>query len=500
MSEGFLHLLGQAAAAEPGRVFARTAEASLTLAALDARSDAMAAALVARGLVPGDRVAAVLPNELDSLALAFGLAKAGLVWVPLNPALVGDGLRHLLDLTRARLVLAQGAASLGAVPPAGFATRIPDPAADFAIGTTSGTTGPPKGVRISHRMLRLAGEGVALAAAAHDGDVMFLWEPLHHIGGVQMLVLPLLRRAVLHLVPRFSASRFWAEVAAAGATHLHYLGGILQILLKQDPHPRERAHALRIAWGAGCPAELWPQVQDRFGVALRECYGMTEASSFSTFNADGVPGSVGRAMPWFDIAILDPGGRALPPGERGEIVVRAKDPLALTRGYLDNPEATARALRGGALHSGDSGSLDAAGNLFFHGRMTDSVRVRGENVSAWEVEAVAAQHPAVADCAMIGVAAEIGEQEIKLFLQPRRGMALDLPAFHAWLAPRLARHQLPRYLALVEDFARTPSQRIRKFALPRTTADGFDAARPAGDYTGAGSPPCAADQAKGSAR
>ncbi|MFC3002494.1 class I adenylate-forming enzyme family protein [Falsiroseomonas tokyonensis] len=478
MAEGFCELLRRAVAVEPDRVFARTSEASLTLAALDAGSDALAQALRARGLARGDRVAAVLPNALDSLVLAYAMAKAGLVWVPLNPALVGDGLRHILALTQPRLIVAEGHASLDELfaeaPASRFDEAPPEPAEDFAICTTSGTTGPPKGVRVSHRMLRLAGEGVMRVADARDGDVFFMWEPLHHIGGAQMLVAPLLKRVVLHLVPRFSASAFWGQVIAAGATHIHYLGGILQILLKQDPAPQERAHRVRIAWGGGCPAELWPQVQARFGVTLRECYGMTEASSFSSFNADGVPGSVGRAMPWFELSIQDAEGRVLPPGARGEIVVHAREPLALTQGYLDNPEATARALRDGALHTGDSGSLDAAGNLFFHGRMTDSVRVRGENVSAWEVEAVAAQHPAVADCAMIGVAAEIGEQEIKLFLQPREGAVLDLAEVSAWLTPRLARYQRPRYLAVVPSFPRTPSQRIQKFALPRGVEGCFD--------------------------
>jgi crotonobetaine/carnitine-CoA ligase len=484
VAEGFLELLRRAVAAEPERVFARDGTASLSLAALDAESDALAHAFRSRGVMRGDRVAAVLPNALTSLPVAYAMAKAGIAWVPLNPQLVGDGLRHVLALTRPKLILSDTPldttaevlplAALEAPVDARFAEPLPGPAEDFAICTTSGTTGPPKGVRVSHRMLRLAGEGVMLVADARDGDVFFMWEPLHHIGGAQMLVAPLLRRVVLHMVPRFSASRFWDEVIAAGATHIHYLGGILQILLKQPPSPKDRAHGVRIAWGGGCPAELWPQVQARFGVSLRECYGMTEASSFSTFNAAGVPGSVGRAMPWFDVSIRDAAGNTLPPGARGEIVVRAHDPLALTQGYLDNPEATAKALRDGALHTGDSGSLDTDKNLFFHGRMTDSVRVRGENVSAWEVEAVAAQHPDVADCAMIGVAAEIGEQEIKLFLQPRDGVALDLAAFSAWLAPRLARHQRPRYLALVEGFARTPSQRIQKFALSVTVQGCFD--------------------------
>src|SRR5207237_9040012 len=108
----------------------------------------------------------------------------------------------------------------------------------------------------------------------------------------------------------------------------------------------------------------------------------------------------------------------------GDTTVRTTLPGPPTRGYLQNPAATARALRDGAFHTGDLGAFDADGNMYFHGRMTDSVRVRGENVTAMEVEQVAAKHPAVEDCAMIGVAADVGEQDIKLFVQRRAGAAL----------------------------------------------------------------------------
>jgi crotonobetaine/carnitine-CoA ligase len=320
-------------------------------------------------------------------------------------------------------------------------------------------------------MLRLAGQGARLVSDVQDGDVLYMWEPLYHIGGSQLIVVPLLRRAMLHMVRRFSASRFWAEVSAAGATHIHFLGGILQILLKQAPSALDRGHGVRIAWGGGCPPDVWEAVQDRFGVQIRECYGMTEASSFTTFNDTGVVGSVGRPVPWFTVELLDEHGVSVPAGARGEIVVRSDDPRRITRGYFRNPEATAKALRNGALHTGDLGSWDSAGNLFFHGRKSDSVRVKGENVSAWEVEHVAAAHPAVEDCAMIGVAADIGEQDIKLFVKPKPGIALDPAELSLWLSERLPPYQNPRYVSLVDDFERTPSLRIMKHRLsPSVTA------------------------------
>lgn len=500
--DGFIKQFVSLAAADGERVFARFEGEVLSFAHLHDHSDRIAAGLRRIGVERGDRVAVMLANSPTALALLFALAKSGAVWVPLNVQLRADGLRYILDHAEPRVVIARadliplirgcGAALAGAtlvaegeaeeaLPLAGliagpdrFDDELPGADALFAISYTSGTTGAPKGVMMSHRMLRLAGEGACLVSDARDGDVLFMWEPLYHIGGSQLIVVPLLRRAVLHMVSRFSAGRFWADVSAAGATHIHFLGGILQILLKQPLSALDRSHRVRIAWGGGCPPDVWQAVQDRFGVQIRECYGMTEASSFTTFNDNGVIGSVGRPVPWFSVELLDAHGAPVSLGERGEIVVRSQEPRAITQGYFRNPEATAKALRDGALHTGDLGAWDSGGNLIFHGRISDSVRVKGENVSAWEVENVAASHPAVEDCAMIGVATDVGEQDIKLFVKPKAGVPLDPATLSRWLTERLAPYQNPRYVSVVGEFERTPSQRIMKHRLTTRRDDCWD--------------------------
>lgn len=506
---GFIDLFLTQAAASPGRIFARFEGEPVTFGDLDRMSAAFAAALAARGLGPGTRVAAMMANSPQTLGVLFGIARAGAIWIPVNARQRGEGLRYVLEHSEPRVIVAdedllpvieasgarvdawilraggEGEGTLAAVlaGPAGAAgpANGPEPAIDpatpFAIMYTSGTTGQPKGVLVTHLMLRLAGESVAQLSLAGPDDVFFVWEPLYHIGGAQTLILPLIRGARLAMVERFSASRFWDQVRAEGATRIHYLGGILQLLLKQPPGPDDRSHPVSIAWGGGCPAEIWHPFEKRFGVQIRECYGMTEASSLTTCNENGTVGSVGRPLPWFTVDLLDESGAPVPQGGKGEIVVRAKLPGAIFPGYFRNPKATAVALKDGALHTGDSGSFDADGNLFFHGRLSDSVRCRGENVSAWEVEHVTASHPAVEDCAIIGVPAEIGEQDIKLFVKPKPGSAIDPAAVLAWLAERLAPYQIPRYLALVEEFERTPSERIIKHKLPRETAGVFDRER-----------------------
>ena len=496
--DGFLPRFLDLAAATPGRIFARIDGRPVTFGELDRRSAAFAGRLTSRGIGSGDRVALMLRNGANALALLFAIARAGAVWVPINARAVGANLSYVLQHAEPGLVIAESdllgsvarcagvapivdVATLAAAPaapcPAPSAPRSAD--APYAIMYTSGTTGRPKGVTVSHRMLRLAGEAVAFVASARDGDVFYLWEPLFHIGGAQMIVLPLLRNVTLVIAERFRARRFWADVKACGATHMHYLGGILQILLAQPPGPLDRAHALRTAWGGGCPREVWRPFAARFGVDIRECYGMTECASITTANIDGPIGSVGRPLAWFDVAVVDDAGTPVAPGARGEIVVRERVAGALTRGYFKDPGATAAAWRGGAFRTGDLGSLDDAGNLHFCGRLSDSVRVRGENVAAAEVESVATGHPAVEACAMIGVAAEVGEAEIKLFVQLQPGATLTPRALSAWLAGKLAPYQRPRYLAFVDGFERTPSQRIIKHALSQRTDDAFDASRAA---------------------
>jgi carnitine-CoA ligase len=502
-ADGFIARFAALARAAPERLFARFEGAPITFGALDRMADGIARGLADRGVGAGDRVAVMLRNSPAALATIFGLAKAGIVWVPVNVQLRGPGLGYILGHAEPRLVIAEadlvdtiraagcalpllihvgGDAAARLEPLLAGAARFgaPAPASDacLAICYTSGTTGDPKGVLLSHQMLRFAGEAVALVSAARTGDVMLLWEPLYHIGGAQLLVLPLIREVSLAMVERFSASRLWQQAQAYGATHLHYLGGILEMLLKQPPGPLDRTHGVRVAWGGGCPAELWRAFETRFGVAIRECYGMTEASSFTTYNDSGTVGAVGKAVPWFTIELRDPAGGRVPSGGRGEIVVRARDPRALFAGYFRNPDATAAALRDGALHTGDLGTIDRDDNLSFLGRMTDSVRCRGENVSAWEVERVASGHPAVEACAMVGVAAAIGEQDIKLFVQPRPGGVLDPAELSAWLAARLAPYQNPRYICIVDGFERTPSQRIMKHRLSRALDDAWDRLAP----------------------
>lgn len=491
--EGFLHLLDARMAEAPDRIYASelTGDGILpyTTGQIVARAGDFAAGLAVRGIGKGARVACMMDTHVDYLCAVLALAQLGAVWVPVGSRLMPANLDYIFAEAGVELIIADAAhgdriAAAGhpGIPvilrdgPLVLPANAPAPPVEvlpsdlLMISFTSGTTGRPKSVPVTHAMMRFSAEAAARAARAEAGAILYVWEPFNHIGGAQMIILPLIRDVTLALTQRFTASGFWDQVRDCGATRIHHLGGILQLLLKQPPSPRDRDHGVTLAWGGGCTAEVWAAFSERFGVDIAECYGMTEASSLTTINDEGLPGYIGRALPWFDVRILAPDGSECPRGTKGEIVVTpiGKGTAALFSGYMNSAAATAEVLRDGRLFTGDQGEMDEEGRVKFHGRLKDTIRVRGENVSAWEVEHVVEQHEAVAGCAVIPVKAEIGEADIKLFIQLAPGRQADGGQIYDWLRTRLPPHQLPRHISFVRAFERTPSQRIMKHILDTT--------------------------------
>lgn len=446
-----------------------------------------------RGLVQGDRVAVMLNNSMGHIALIYALMLSGLVWVPVNTRLRGAGLQHILRHCRPALVISEPAyreeideAGIASERVAELSEGLQDasPAAlrratvkdtdVLCLLYTSGTTGMPKGVMFTHRMMRIATESALIVADVRPGDRLFVWEPFCHIGGAQMLLLPFLQPVMLNVVERFSISRFWSQWRRAGSTHLHYLGGVMDMLSRI---PKEEIPAdvrVQVAWGAGLSADVWRKVVEQFGCRIRECYGMTECSSFATYNAAGSPGVIGKPLPWITAMLCDDEGREVERGQIGEIVLSTDLEGAFFPGYLDNPEATRGARIGNRLHTGDLGRQDENGDFMYVGRRNDSMRVRGENVSAWEVERVFMEHEAVQSCAAVGVSAQIGEQEILLYVQFKDGCALPWQELAQWAHPKLASFQLPRFYKEIDRFELTLSERIRKHLLDKDTAGAWD--------------------------
>lgn len=489
----------------PDHVYLRFEGAELTCDGLVRQVNRIANALLSMGLKPGDRVATMLRNGPAHVSLMLALMRTGIVWVPINYHLRGSSLEFLLEhsdpsllvvMTEFRDLVSEAAparmervllvesdsgiepAILAAAAAAACETAPPvsiGPDDPVCISYTSGTTGVPKGVLMTDRMYRTCAAGMQHILPREKDAVLFMWEPLHHNAGNQVPIYALAEPVTIALHARFSASRFWSQASEAKARYAHYIGGVLQLLLKQPVTPAETAHQVSVAWGGGCPGEIWEQVRARFGVRLHEVWGMTETSSITTANLDGPVGSIGKALPHAEVRIrrIDGSGWT-EPGEPGEMVVKALVKGVLTPGYFRNPEATAALYDGEWLRTGDKAFADADGNIFFLGRIKDSVRRRGENVSAWEVERVLNEHPAVVESAIVGVPTDIGEEDIKAFIRVKPDHRFDPGEFIRWCSDKMAYYQIPRYVETIEAFDVTATKRIRKETLSRATSGCWD--------------------------
>jgi crotonobetaine/carnitine-CoA ligase len=239
----------------------------------------------------------------------------------------------------------------------------------------------------------------------------------------------------------------------------------------------DREHRVRLFYGSPAFApDFLRAFQDRFGIEIIVGFGMTETcygvierlGEPRRANSSGLPRLHPDARFINQVRVADEAGRHLPAGTVGEIII--KNP-ALLPGYWRDEEQTRLALRDGWLHTGDLAWLDADGYLYFVDRKKDVIRRRGENISSQEVEEVIKRHPTVLDCAVIAVPSELGEDEVKAYLTPRPGAAIDPAEIVRWCAEQLAYFKVPRYLEVREEMPRTPSLRVRKDVLRQERAD-----------------------------
>ena len=283
-------------------------------------------------------------------------------------------------------------------------------------------------------------------------------------------------RAVL--CPRFSASEWLVQARRVGATITNLLGVMMDFLFRQPAPAGDREHRLRVVLGQPAPAAIAEAFRERFGLErVLEYYGMTEIGIVTMMPWDGVrPGSCGIAVSeWFDLRIADPEtDEERPPGEVGELLVRPKAPWAFNQGYWAMADKTLEALRNVWYHTGDALRRDADGYYYFVDRMRDVIRRRAENIASFDIETVVATHPAVMECAAVAVPAEFagGEDEIKACLVLREGMALAPEEFLGWCEERLPYFAVPRYVEVVPELPKTPSNKIQKYRLREAGVSG----------------------------
>ena len=298
---------------------------------------------------------------------------------------------------------------------------------------TSGTTGNPKGVMVTHRMYAAAGQGFRHWTQATADDRFFTCLPFYHANIQYYSTMGALASgATLVIVDRFSASRFWGQVREARATVVNFIGMMMPVLAKNDPQPDDADNTVRLFYGSpSFPPKFLEEFQERFATDIIVGFGMTETcyGSIEGIREERRSGSSGRARqhpdPRFEntIRIADAEtGTHVGPNTVGEITI--KNP-ALMPGYWRNEEQNRETLRDGWLYTGDLGWLDEDGFLYFVDRKKDIIRRRGENISSQEVENVIKANPSVLDAAVVAVPSELGEDEVKAYVTPREGATVD---------------------------------------------------------------------------
>lgn len=483
-----------------GQEFLRISGESFSYGKALAMVESAARGLRELGVTPGDRVGLMSPNHPEAVWTWLGANAIGAVDVPFNCAArgrllaytVGDAEPRVLVGTEDCLaILAETIAydpevvvCIGKHASRPFGDRAPQ--IDFkellalgsaASGTldvsrhgdtatimyTSGTTGPSKGVMLPQRYYTAQASQLLKVLELRPEDTCYCVQPLAHIDARIYVAATIQAGNTMALGSRFSVSRFWEEVRAHDAAVLSLIGTMLWMLYKRAPRPDDADQPARIAICSATPVGIMRDFETRFGIEVSEGYGMTE-SVLITASPPGktVPGRIGRPSADLEVRLVDDDDQPVEPGTIGELVFRPKKAFSVMQGYWRRPAETVEAWRNLWFHSGDLIREDPDGLLEYIGRKKDSIRRRGENVSAWEVEQAVTAHPGVLAAAAIGVPAEVGEEDVAILVETVPGSAPGPVELIEFVSTDLPSFAVPRYIEFVKSLPRTPSERIEK--------------------------------------
>ncbi len=475
----------------------------LTFAEMNARCNRVANAFLAAGVVPGDRVALLLMNCAEFLETFFALAKIGAVAVPLNWRLVPDELEFILADSGCNWLIFSGefldnAAELRSrggktdiahwlqvvshdeevAPFARSFADFRDAASDHepALGAaeddmlyimyTSGTTGLPKGVVHTHHTSIWGCLTIAATIYYREADRFLSPLPMFHVGALTPLSVGVYRGVTSVVMRSFDPARAWELIESERVTIGIAVPAMLNFMLQVPDHARFDRSALRWCMSGAAPVpESLIQAYADIGIEIHQVYGLTEscgpACLIDAENALKKIGSTGKAFFHTEVKVVDGEGRECPPDTPGEILVRGDHVM---REYWNRPEATAEAIVGGWLHTGDVARMDAEGFVYIEDRIKDMIISGGENVYPAEIEKVLEAHPGVLEAGVIGQPSEAwGESPCAVVV--KRDDALTETDVMEFCLGRLARFKQPKEVVFVDDLPRNPSGKILKRIL-----------------------------------
>lgn len=511
-------LLRSQAAERTDSDFVTVGNVTYSFGSLNRTADAVARGLSVLGVATGDRVAIICPNRPEILELMFACARLGAVQVPLNTYLRGAFLEHqlvdsgastlvtdneglraveplLAALSQLRRIVLIDPLSTGVSSESVEISRYGDIKVDttpdgellpmvttaghlMSILYTSGTTGMPKGCMLTHGYYLRSGTATAEALEVTESDRLVTAFQLFHASAQLMVVASALVRGVPALVLEdFRASTFLSDATAFGATVGLGVGAMGIALLSRPSDPSDLNSSLRTIMWIPFEENAQLEFEERFGIrAWAECYGQTECvpMSYHPANVSGRRASGGRAAPDIELRVVDEGDQPVSAGETGEIVIRPRAANCMFRGYWQKADATADTFRNLWHHTGDLGRLDEEDYLYFVDRKKDSIRRRGENVSAFEVETAIVRHENIMAVAAHGVPSSMSEDDVKVWLVLRPGANVsgeeELFEFFRSALPYFA---VPRFVEFVDELPTNAMGRVMKDVLrERGNGDG----------------------------
>jgi carnitine-CoA ligase len=444
----------------------------------------------------GDRVLVTARNTPEYLFAWFALMECGAVQVPINPVSTEAEIAGFVAQVEPALVITDTALEplFGSRPDRpstididelftitsdgrGPVSLEPD---DVAVMIpTSGTTGRSKLVMQTHRAYVMAGEGFPFWMRLGPDDRLMTSLPLFHINAPAYSTLgSVAARASLVLLPGFSASTFIDDARRYGATEFNSIGAMLEILMRQPPRADDADNPLRLCYTGPSPErERHEEIERRFGLEVVCGYALSESPYGLIWPHGSRPyGTLGAARQHPTLGHVND-ARVHQADEHGVGELELRNP-AIMRGYYEMPAETAAVVVDGWLRTGDLVTPNEDGTFTFVGRKKEVIRRRGENLSPTEVEAVLEQHVDVAEAAVIGVASDLSEEDVKAFVVPVDDRTIDIAALDGFARGRLARFKVPRYYEVVANLPHTPTGRLAKHRLPsERTADEVDLER-----------------------
>ena len=482
----------------------------LTWAALRERVEALAAALAALGVGPGDRVAVLLYNCPEFLEAYFAISHLGAIIVPLNFRLASAEFAYILGNAGASVLITEAAfhPAIGPVQgelpglahvlctgddvPAGWRSfeeavegargrRVPPAPADLSdvqrIMYTSGTTSRPKGVMITHGNVYWKNAAHVMDLNLTAADRTLIPGPLYHVGGLDLPATGVLGiGGSVVILPKFDAERVLAAVHEERVTNVWLAPTMIAQVLSRKDISRYDLASLRIIIDGGEKMPI-PLIEELLrvmpGCGFYDAYGLTETVSGDTFlpPADAVrkTGSVGLPTHHLRVRIVDEDRRDVPPDELGEIILRGPKVFS---GYWENPEASEAVLVDGWFHTGDIGRMDPEGYLYIVDRKKDVIISGGENIASTEVERVIYADARVAECAVVGVQDQRWGEVPRAYVVLKPGEAATAEEIIARCEAGLAKFKVPRAVEFIEALPRNPSGKVLKRALRERAESG----------------------------